>query len=71
VLQVDIEQLPSFILGYENGMRQMEESIKMGERNKAIMIAKQLIQRNLSVTDILEITGLDASDLPLFVDGSR
>jgi hypothetical protein len=71
VLQVDIEQLPSFILGYENGMRQMEESIKMGERNKAIMIAKQLIQRNFSVTDILEITGLDASDLPLFVDGSR
>jgi hypothetical protein len=53
MLQIEIEKLPSFILGQ-----------KKGEQKKAVMIAKQLIKKNVPTADILEITGLDASELP-------
>ncbi|ASF46341.1 RpnC/YadD family protein [Methylovulum psychrotolerans] len=71
MLQIEIEKLPSFILGQKKGIeRGIDMGMDMGERNRAIMVAKQLIQRNFSVTEIVEITGLDASELP-FIDEER
>ncbi len=61
MLQVEIEKLPSFIMGQEQG-------ITVGEQKKALMVARQLINKNFSATEILEITGLDASELLKLTD---
>lgn len=56
MLQVEIEKLPSFIMGQEKGMEK-------GERKRALMIAKQLIKKNFPITEIAEITGLEIAEL--------
>jgi len=56
MLQVEIERLPSFIMGEEKGMEK-------GARKKALMIAKRLIKKNFSATEIAEITGLEVGEL--------
>jgi len=60
MLQVEIERLPSFIMGEEKGM---EKGMEKGERKRALMIAKKLIKKNFSVTEIAEITGLEVGEL--------
>lgn len=51
MLDIEIERLPSFLIGEERG-------IEKGSHDKAISIAQQLFKMNLSVTEIAEITGL-------------
>ncbi|MFZ2727185.1 MAG: hypothetical protein WAX77_13095 [Methylococcaceae bacterium] len=56
MLEIEIEKLPSFLIGQERGIEQ-------GAHNKAITIAKQLINLNLSLTEIAQITGLTIDEL--------
>jgi len=56
MLQIEIEQLPSFIIGREKGMA-------TGEQKKALAIAEQLIKKGFSLAEIAEITGLDLDEL--------
>ena len=52
MLEVEIEKLPSFLIGE-----------KRGEQNKALLIAKQLLKLNLSIEKISEATGVTISVL--------
>jgi predicted transposase/invertase (TIGR01784 family) len=56
MLQIEIEKLPSFMMGQEKG-------IVAGERKKALMIARQLLKKNFSMQDIAQMTGLDITEL--------
>lgn len=56
MLEIEIEKLPSFLIG-------QERDIEQGAHNKAITIAKQLINLNLSLTEIAQITGLTIDEL--------
>jgi predicted transposase/invertase (TIGR01784 family) len=60
MLEIEIEKLPSFLIGQERGI---EKGIEQGEHNKAIMIAKQLLELNMSLTEIAQITGLTTDEL--------
>ena len=64
MLQIEIEKLPSFMMGQEKGMEKgMEKGIVAGERKKALMIARQLLKKNFSMQDIAQMTGLDITEL--------
>jgi hypothetical protein len=52
MLQIEIEKLPSFMMGEEQG-----------ERKKALMIARQLLNMKFSLEKIAQITGLEISEL--------
>jgi len=56
MLQVEIEKLPSFLMGQQQGMEK-------GEIKRTLMIAKRLITKNISLEKITEITGLDITEL--------
>jgi predicted transposase/invertase (TIGR01784 family) len=56
MLEVEIERLPSFLMGEERG-------IEKGAHDKAVAIAKQLFNLNLSLAEIAQITGLTADEL--------
>ncbi|MEI6706356.1 MAG: hypothetical protein WCK96_04370 [Methylococcales bacterium] len=60
MLEIEIEKLPSFLIGQERGI---EQGIEQGAHNKAIMIAKQLLELNMSLTEIAQITGLTTDEL--------
>ena len=60
MLEVEIEKLPSFLIGEELGEKRGE---KRGEQNKALLIAKQLLKLNLSIEKISEATGVTISVL--------
>jgi predicted transposase/invertase (TIGR01784 family) len=60
MLEIEIEKLPSFLIGQE---RSIEQGIEQGAHNKAIMIAKQLLGLNMSLTEIAQITGLTTDEL--------
>jgi hypothetical protein len=55
MLEIDIEKLPSFIMGRNRA----REEIK----NKLLNIAKELLIMNVPLEKIIEITELDKSDL--------
>ena len=68
MLQIEIEKLPSFVMGQEHGIEQgMEKGIKkgmaMGEKKRALLIARNLIKDDFSLEKIAQITGLDLTDL--------
>jgi predicted transposase/invertase (TIGR01784 family) len=64
MLEIEIEKLPSFLIGQERGIEQgIEKGIEQGAHNKAIMIAKQLLELNMSLTEIEQITGLTTNEL--------
>ena len=76
MLQIEIEKLPSFMMGQEKGMEKgmekgikkgmekgMEKGIVAGERKKALMIARQVLKKNFSMQDIAQMTGLDITEL--------
>ncbi|MCF7988619.1 MAG: hypothetical protein K9L60_13790 [Methylovulum sp.] len=64
MLQIEIEKLPSFMMGQEKGIEKgMEKGIATGERKKALMIARQLLKKNFSMQDIAQMTGLDITEL--------
>ena len=56
MLEIEIEKLPSFLIGQERGIEQ-------GAHNKAVVIAKQLLELNMSLTEIAQITGLTIDEL--------
>lgn len=56
MLEIEIEKLPSFVMGKEKGEKE-------GEKKKALAIAKQLLNINLSIDTILQVTGLSKSDI--------
>ncbi|MDP2097130.1 MAG: hypothetical protein U1D70_16785 [Methylobacter sp.] len=56
MLQVEIEKLPSFLMGQQQG-------IEKGETKRALIIAKRLIKKNIPLEEIAEITGLDITEL--------
>ena len=68
MLQIEIEKLPSFMMGQEKGMEEgiekgMEKGIATGERKRALMIARQLLKKNFSMQEIAQVTGLDITEL--------
>ena len=75
MLEIEIEKLPSFVIGKEKGKIEgreegREEGIEIGikqEREKIrheiLAIAKQLLNMNFLVDKIMEITGLSKSDI--------
>jgi predicted transposase YdaD len=58
MLEIEIEKLPSFVMGE-----------KKGEKKKALTIAKQLLAINLSIETIIQVTGLSKSDLENLKNG--
>ncbi len=60
MLQIEIEKLPSFVMGQENGMK---KGMAMGEKKRALLIAKNLIKDDFPLEKIAQITGLDLTDL--------
>jgi hypothetical protein len=60
MLQIEIEKLPSFMMGQEKGMK---KGMAMGARERALMIAKQLIKRNFSLEEIAQVTGIEVTAL--------
>ena len=64
MLQVEIEKLPSFIMGEAKGEVKGEaKGEAKGARTNALMIARRLIKKNFSIAEIAEITGLDIAEL--------
>jgi predicted transposase/invertase (TIGR01784 family) len=60
MLEVEIERLPSFLMGEERGIK---KGVEKGVYDKAIAIAKQLFNLSLSLTEIAKITGLTTDEL--------
>jgi predicted transposase/invertase (TIGR01784 family) len=60
MLEIEIEKLPSFLIGQERGI---EQGIEQGKHNKAVVITKQLLELNMSLTEIAQITGLTTDEL--------
>ena len=60
MLEIELEKLPSFLIGKERGV---EEGIERGEHKKSIMVAKQLIKLNMPLEQIAKISGLSLSEL--------
>ena len=64
MLQIEIEKLPSFAMGEEKGIiKGMEKGIAAGERKKAILIAKQLMDMKIEREKIAQATGLNLGEL--------
>lgn len=64
MLQIEIEKLPSFVMGEKKGIAKgMEKGIAAGERKKALLIAKQLMDMKIEKEKIAQVTGLELGDL--------
>lgn len=68
MLEIEIERLPSFLMGEERGIQKgieqgIEKGVEQGAHNKAIAIAKQLFKLKLSLTEIAQITGLSITEI--------
>lgn len=55
MLRVEIEKLPSFVMGMEQGI---DQGIEKGEKMKARVIAKQLLEMGMSREQVSQATGL-------------
>jgi predicted transposase/invertase (TIGR01784 family) len=60
MLEVNIERLPSFLIGKERGI---EKGLEQGAHDKALAIANQLVKLNMSLADIAQVTGLELEEL--------
>lgn len=56
MLDIDIEKLPTYLIGEERG-------IEKGEHKRAIMVAKQLFKLNMPLEQIAQISGLSVKEL--------
>ena len=68
MLQIEIEKLPSFVMGEEKGIikgmeKGMEKGIAAGERKKAVLIARQLMDMKIEREKIAQATGLELEEL--------
>lgn len=66
MLQIEIEKLPSFVMGLEKGTQQ---GFERGSTQRALMIAKQLLNKNIAVTEVAAITGLEAQTVEALANG--
>lgn len=60
MLEIEIERLPSFLIGEKRGI---QKGIEKGAHDKAVSIANQLFKMNLSILEIAQITGLSVEIL--------
>lgn len=72
MLEVHIERLPSFLIGEERGIEKgieqgiekgIEKGIAQGAHDKAVAIAKQLVNLKMSLPEITQITGLAIEEI--------
>ncbi|WP_198245543.1 hypothetical protein [methane-oxidizing endosymbiont of Gigantopelta aegis] len=68
MLHVEIEKLPSFVMGLEKGIEQgiekgMEEGMEKGAKKQAYRVASKLLAKGMAVEDIIEITGLSMTEI--------
>ena len=69
MLQIEIEKLPSYVIGEQKGMAIGEQKgMVVGERKKALAIAKQLLAINLDKEKIAQITGLELKELDNLIE---
>lgn len=60
MLEIEIERLPSFLIGEERGLKQ---GVEQGAHEKSVAIARQLFKLNLPMVEIAQITGLTVTEL--------
>ncbi len=58
--KVDIERLPSFMIGEERGL---EQGLEQGVYKQNIKVAKALLSKNSDITFIVDITGLSVVEV--------
>lgn len=64
MLHIEIEKLPSFVMGLEKGVEQgIEQGIEQGAKKKACIVARKLLAKGMPVEDIAEITGLSGQEI--------
>ncbi len=55
MLEIEVEKLPSYMMGKEQGL---EQGIEQGEHKRAVIVARQLLKLNMSFEQIAQISGL-------------
>jgi predicted transposase/invertase (TIGR01784 family) len=60
MLQVEVEKLPSFMLGEKKGI---EKGIETGEKRKAYCVAKRLLSMKMSIEQVAQITELNKTEI--------
>jgi len=64
MLHIEIEKLPSFVMGLEQGIEQgVEKGIKQGAKKQTGIVARKLLAKGMPIEDIVEITGLSSQEL--------
>jgi predicted transposase/invertase (TIGR01784 family) len=72
MLHVEIEKLPSFVMGLEKGIEQgiekgiekgMEKGMEKGAKQQACQVARKLLAKGMAAEDVIEITGLSMIEL--------
>lgn len=63
MLQIEIEKLPSFMMGEGKGIEKGINREREKSKKKFLKIAKQLLMMNIPVEKIIEMTELDKSDI--------
>lgn len=76
MLQVEIEKLPSFVMGEKKGLKMglekgiergmekgIEKGIETGEKRKALLVAKRLLALQMPIEQIAQITELETAEI--------
>jgi len=64
MLEVNVERLPSYLIGEERGFeRGFKQGAERGAEQSIEQVAKRLFELNFSVAEIAEITGLTVEKL--------
>jgi predicted transposase YdaD len=76
MMEIEIEQLPSFLIGKERGREEgreegIEKGIEEGHYERSVLVAKQLFQLNMPLKQIAQISGLSMKELEMMVKPSK
>ena len=64
MLEVEIEKLPSYLMGEKRGIEKgIDQGIELGEHRKGVIVASQLIQLNMSLEQVAQISGLSLEEV--------
>ncbi len=64
MLHVEIEKLPSFVMGLEKGIEKgIEKGMEEGAKKQACRVAGKLLAKGMAVEDVIEITGLTKTEI--------
>lgn len=64
MMHVEIEKLPSFVMGVEQGIDQgIDQGIEKGEKMKTRVIAKKMLEMGMSGEQVSQATGLTDEEL--------